>query len=473
MHTQLHDLGLVAAAEAIRNGEISSESYVTHLVERSKEFSSLNAFITIDEPRLLESARAADLTRPKEPAALWGVPIAVKDSYLTRGIKSSLGTGILSDYVPSREADVVRTFKKAGALVFGKNNLEEMSFGLTGKNFHYGQVRNPYDVLRVTGGSSSGGAASVSARIVPAALGGDTIGSIRVPAALCGVVGFKPTLDRWPGSGAAPIAEHLDVVGVLARNVEDCAILDAIVTGSPRTSEQARSDLKNVRLAYAPKQYLEDADPEVVNAFNETLRKLKDAGAEIVEIDLGAEFIPLAQQTTFGIFFHETKPSISRFLTDYKIPASFEEIYEGLHPGIKAGWEHFALPAGSGYPPEGDYQKVLAQARPELQRRFRQGFAQAPFLLFPTTPCAAPLIDSQFKFTVAGKEVTDLFLANNTVPSSGAGLPGISIPMSLTGNQLPLGLEVAADAGQDIKLLDIARRIQAVLGHIPGPKGFA
>jgi mandelamide amidase len=473
MHTQLHDLGLVAAATAIRNGEISSESYVAHLVERSRKFSSLNAFIAIDETRLSESARAADLARPKELAALWGVPIAVKDSYLTRGLKSSLGTGVLSSYVPDREADVVTTLKKAGALIFGKNNLEEMSFGLTGKNSHYGQVRNPYDNAHVTGGSSSGGAASVSARIVPAALGGDTIGSIRVPAALCGVVGFKPTLDRWPGSGAAPIAEHLDVVGVLARNVEDCVFLDALVTGGPRTSDRARSDLKNVKLAYAPRQYLEGADPEVVSTFHETLRKLKDAGAEIVEIDLGAEFTALAQQTTFGIFFHETKPSISKFLTDYQVPASFEEIYAGLHPNIKAGWEHFALPSGGGYLPESDYQKILAQARPELQRHFRQGFSHAPFLLFPTTPCAAPLIDSQFKFTVAGKEVTDLVLANNTVPSSGAGLPGISIPMGLTGNQLPLGLEVAADAGHDVELLDVARRIQAVLGHIPGPKGYA
>jgi hypothetical protein len=152
--------------------------------------------------------------------------------YMTRGLKTSFGTGLLKDFVPNTDASVVASLKASGAIIFGKNNLVEMSYGLTGSNAHYGQPKNPYDITRVTGGSSSGARASVAARLVPAALGGDTVGSIRVPAALCGVVGYKPTPGRWPGDGVAPISHTLDTAGVLARSVEDCALIDAIVTGA-------------------------------------------------------------------------------------------------------------------------------------------------------------------------------------------------------------------------------------------------
>jgi Asp-tRNA(Asn)/Glu-tRNA(Gln) amidotransferase A subunit family amidase len=144
---------------------------------------------------------------------------------MTRGLKTSFGTKLLKDYVPDADAAVVAALKSSGAIVFGKNNLVEMSYGLTGLNAHHGQPRNPYDMNRVTGGSSSG-AAAVAARLVPAALGGDTVGSIRVPASFCGVVGFKPTPGRWSADGVAPISHTLDTPGVLARSVEDCALID-------------------------------------------------------------------------------------------------------------------------------------------------------------------------------------------------------------------------------------------------------
>src|SRR5262249_44674458 len=154
------------------------------------------------------------------------------------------------------DADAVAALKAAGAIVLGKNNLVELSYGLTGENGPYGQVGNPHARGYATGGSSSGSAAAVAARLVPATLGGDTIGSIRLPGSLCGVVGFKPTTRRWPREGVAPISHTLDTTGVFARSVEDCALIDQIVTRSPPTAPETRADLKRTRFAFAPRQYL-------------------------------------------------------------------------------------------------------------------------------------------------------------------------------------------------------------------------
>jgi Asp-tRNA(Asn)/Glu-tRNA(Gln) amidotransferase A subunit family amidase len=279
---EVADFGLAAAARAIRNGEITSEAYVTSLLGRARMQADLNAFITIDEATVLTAAREADKARAAGSSSpLLGVPLGIKDSYLTKGISTSLGLEALASFIPQEDADVVCAVRDAGAIVFGKNNLVEMSYGLTGHNAHYGQVKNPHALERVSGGSSSGSAASVAAGIVPASLGGDTVGSIRVPASLCGVVGFKPTTGRWPRGGVAPISHTLDTTGALARNVEDCALLDQVVTGETEL-RWSEADLRGTRLAYAPRQFLDLVDPEVESRFREVVRRLRDAGAEIV-----------------------------------------------------------------------------------------------------------------------------------------------------------------------------------------------
>src|ERR1700748_1327764 len=229
----LTSLGLAAAAAAVRNGDVTSEAYAAALLQRARALVELNAFITIDEASVLAAARDADKARAAgSTAPLLGVPLGVKDSYLTKGLPTSLGLDGLAHFVPQEDAAAGRSIKGAGALVFGKNNLVEMSYGLTGHNARYGQVKNPHARDRVSGGSSSGSAAAVAAGIVPASLGGDTIGSIRVPASLCGVVGFKPTTGRWPRSGVAPISHTLDTTGAFARSVEDCALIDQVITGA-------------------------------------------------------------------------------------------------------------------------------------------------------------------------------------------------------------------------------------------------
>jgi mandelamide amidase len=471
---ELQELGLAAAARAIRSGEVSSEAYAGKLLQRAREHADLKAFITIDEASVLEAARQADLTRRAgHSAPLLGVPLAVKDSYLTEGLTTTFGTSVLADFKPTHDAAAVADMKHAGAIIFGKNNLAEMSYGLTGLNEHHGQVRNPYDKAHLTGGSSSGAGASVAARIVPAALGGDTVGSIRVPASLCGVVGYKPTPGRWPSKGVAPISDTLDTTGLLARSVEDCELVDALITRRPGQGAIATGNLKGVRFAYAPRQHLADLDDQAESAFRETLRKLRAAGAEIVEVDLGGDFFALANRTTWPIFFHDTMPAVRNFLAANEVPVSFEQIYAGLGEHIKSAWSRGVVPSGPGYVSDEKYLGALGTDRQELRRRLASvAFAQADALLFPTTPCAAPRIEDQWKFQVGGKDVTDIFLSRNTHPSSAAGLPGISLPMALSQEGLPLGLELDAAPGRDRELLALARRVEQVVGRVPGPTGF-
>jgi len=469
--SEVHEMGVREAAIAIGDGSITSELYATKLLQRARDHADLDAFISIDEASVLQAARTADKDRAAgRKSPILGVPLAVKDIYFTKGIRTTFGTAVLNKFVPDQDAPVIKSVKDAGGVVFGKNNLVEMSFGLTGNNAHYGQAKNPYNKAHVTGGSSSGAGVSVAARLVPAALGGDTIGSIRVPASLCGVVGFKPTQGRWSSDLIAPAANTLDTAGVLARSVGDCALIDAVVTKASLPTQIPQAGLKGIKLGYAPRQHLDVIDADVEKLFRETLTKLKEAGAEILEVDLGQDFSAIAERSTFGIFFHETKPSVSEFLKANNVPVTFEQIYEDLAPEIKGGWQLYVLPTGEKYFNEEAYQGFMTRDRPELKRRYAKAFSQVDALIFPTTPCTAPRIDTQWEFPVGGKPASYLILAKNTFASSCASLPGISIPMGLTASNLPAGLEIDAGTGRDANLLEIAQRIEAVVGSIPGPR---
>ncbi|WP_426390307.1 amidase family protein [Variovorax sp. R-27] len=468
----LASLGVAAAAEAMRKGEISSESYASALLQRARDHADLNSFITIDEDAVLEAARKADKAIASGAVApLLGVPVAIKDSYLTEGLRSTIGLSTLDRFVPEHDADAVQAIKDGGGVVFGKNNLVEMSFGLTGHNEAHGQARNPHNVNHVSGGSSSGGGVSVAARLVPAALGGDTIGSIRVPASFCGVVGFKPTTGRWPRSGVAPISHTLDTTGVFARSVEDCILIDRVVTRDETPDSRMNADLKGVTFAYAPRQYLELVAPEVAARFEETIRQLRDAGAKVTEVDLGPDFSGRALSATWNIFFRETKAAVEKFIRQNNVPTTFDEIFDGLKPGLKSGWSHLVLPSGQGYISDEVYHTALSGERAEIKRRFAYAFLStgAEALILPTTPATAPMIGQEDKVLLGGQEMSHMVLANNTIPASAAGLPGISLPIGLSDKGLPIGLELDAPFGRDRALLYVARRVEAVVGTLSAP----
>lgn len=469
---ELIELGVAAAATAIRQGEITAESYASALLSQSRRQADIHSFVTIDEPAVLAAAAAADRARAAgSTAPLLGVPVGVKDSYQTRDLPTSLGLRSLKGFTPATDAEIVAAIKDAGAIVFGKNNLVEMSYGVTGHNDEYGQVLNPYDHDRISGGSSSGSAASVAARIVPASFGGDTVGSIRIPAALNGVVGYKPTTGRWPRGGVAPVSHTLDTTGLLARHVEDALLIDQVITGQPDREPSARPGLSGTRLAYAPRHYLQLVDSEVEQQFRESLSRLREAGAEVVEIDLGDDFTELADRTAWNLFLHDTHQAVSGFLRENKYPVSFDDIYHALKPQLHDVWSAAVLPASPGYPSGEDHATTLGTDRPELQRRLAAVFDRDRFdaLIFPTTPAPAPSIADQWQFTVAGQTAGHLFLAKNTVPASGAGIPGISLPSGLTRSGLPIGIELNGPRNHDRELLTLALHVERALGSLPAP----
>jgi mandelamide amidase len=281
------------------------------------------------------------------------------------------------------------------------------------------------------------------------------------------VVGFKPTTRRWPRNGVAPISHTLDTTGVFARSVEDCALVDQVVTREQAAElSDGGYDLKSVRLAFAPRQFLDLVDAEVETRFREVVRRLQDAGAEIVEVDLGDDFNALIQTATWGIFAHETMGAISKFLRHHNIPTTFDAIYTGLKPQLNQAWGHIVLPGGAGATSAESYQTALNVSRPEIQRRLNKAFVAqgAQAILHPTTPCTAPLIEEQTTVHIAGQEVSYLALANHTVSASSVGLPGISLPVGLSRGGLPIGLELDAPLGSDRALLDLARRVEGVWG---------
>jgi mandelamide amidase len=471
-NSQLTELGVAAAAAAIRRGDITAESYASALLDQARAQSEIHSFVTIDESSVLAAASAADEARAAGATApLLGVPLGVKDSYQTQDLPTSLGLGSLKDFAPSTDAEIVTTIKGAGAIVFGKNNLVEMSYGVTGHNAEYGQVLNPYNHDHLSGGSSSGSAAAVAARIVPASFGGDTVGSIRIPAALNGIVGYKPTTGRWPRGGVAPISHALDTTGLLARYVEDALLIDEIVTGGVADQLAARSDLRRTRLAYAPEHYLNLVDPEVERQFHETVVLLRKVGAEVVEVDLGDDFTALADRTAWNLFLRDTYQAVSAFLRENNYPVSVDDVYHSLKPQLHDVWSAIVVPGSPGYLSDEDHATTLGADRPALQHRFAQVFERDGIdaLIFPTTPAPAPRIADQWEFTVAGQKVEHLILAKNTVPASGAGLPGISLPVGLTKAGLPIGIELNMPRNHDQELLALALQVERVLAPMPPP----
>lgn len=282
----LAELGAAEAAAAIRAGDISAQSLVDALLDRCTRAASLNAFISLDPDAVRAAARSADQQRQRGErlGPLHGVPIALKDNFDTADFTTTAGTPALAAHRPTRNAAVVQRLLDAGALILGKANMQELAFGPTSNNAAFGPVRNPYDRSRIPGGSSGGTAALVAARLAPAGLGTDTGGSVRVPASLSGVVGFRPTTLRWPQDGIVPISHTRDTAAPIARCVADCALLDGIVTGGP--TSLAPINLEGLRLGVPRGHFWDDLDAEVEAILADALARLAAAGVVLVEGDM-------------------------------------------------------------------------------------------------------------------------------------------------------------------------------------------
>src|SRR5882762_631335 len=463
------ELTAVAAVAAMRRGDIKSENYARDLLDRAQSLNALNAFRTLDREMVLEAARAADKARAAGTllGVLHGLPVPVKDSVNTKALPTSNGTRALRDFRPKDDAAVLKPLFGQGAILMGKTNIHELSYGWTSNNGVYGPVRNPYDTNRIPGGSSGGSAAAVAARIAPLAIAEDTLGSIRVPATMCGLAGLRPSFGRYPGDGIMPLTtDKFDQVGPVARSVADLALFDTVSSGT--ATQISATPLKGIRIGISPDYFLSGLDPEVDRVINDAFFKLSAAGATLVWTEIPA-IAKEAMGVTVTIILYETMPSITAFLEEQGTGISFEQLLQEASEGMQGVFKALVLPPNR--PPQDVYESMLAkreQIKVEIQRYFQQQGISA--LAFPPVMIPPPMIGEESEFTIAGQKVP-LFvaMARNTSLGSCASMASLILPAGMTHSGLPIGMEFAALGGKDRELLSLGLTLEKVLGPIPGP----
>ncbi len=430
----------------------------------------LNAFLQIDRAGALQRAAELDAGGAAETAgALAGVPVAIKDNICVRGLQTSCGSAILGAYHPPYDATVIARLRQAGAVIIGKTNCDEFAMGSSNENSAFGVVRNPWDTARVPGGSSGGSAAAVAARIVPIALGSDTGGSVRQPAALCGVVGVKPTYGRVSRYGLVAFGSSLDQVGVFSTNVRDAATTLQVIAGRdaqdattadvpvPDYAAELRGDIKGARIGVARALLGEGLDAEVRASVEAATEAYRELGAEIVEVEL-----PHAQYAIAVYYIIATAEASSNLAR-----------YDGVRYGFRAEEAEnlramYRRTRAAGFGPEvkrrimlgtyvlssGYYDAYYLKAqhvRALIKEDFRRAFERCEAIITPTSPTTAFLIGEKVDDPLA-MYLNDIY----TVTANLAGVPGISLPCGLSRAGLPIGLQLLGQYWSEATLLRLA-----------------
>lgn len=463
---KLTDLTATQAVTALRNGELKAEDYAQALLNRAEKLRGLNAFITLRAQDVLQAARAADELRARggQLGLLHGLPIAVKDSIDTKSLPTSNGTRALRGFTPKADAGVLRPLLAQGAIVMGKTNLHELSCGWTSNNGTFGPVLNPYDRTRTPGGSSGGSAAAVAARFAPLAIGEDTFGSIRVPSTFCGLVGLRPTFERYPDDGVMPLSHRrFDQVGPLARAVADVILFDSVVTGEQ--SPVRALPLKERRIGTSD-YLMQGIDAECGRIVAAAIDRLKAAGAEIVPTDLPPS-LRAASDVEVALLRYELFSGLKRFLAEEGTGVSLEQLVSEASPDLKGLLDESARPfSEADFRAQDQKQKqIKADAIAFLRANRLDALAFAPSLT-----AAFPQGDPQTlqinglpvpPFTAIGRQVAI---------GSCASLCGLVLPAGMTAGGLPVGMEFDALPGADRQLLGLGLSMEAVLGPVPPPK---
>jgi len=479
--TTMQEMTAAEALSRIRSGRLTAEAYVGAMLDRAERLKTLDALIAIDRPGAIAQARRIDALRSSGAPlpVLAGLPIVVKDNINTRDLPTTGGTSALRAVRPTANAPALQKLLDAGAIVIAKANLHELAFGITSTNLSgfAGPVKNPYDRTRIPGGSSGGTAAAIAARIVPAGLGTDTGGSTRIPAALCGIVGLRPSVGnggaerRYDASGVVPISHTRDTIGPMGRTVGDVALLDAIVTGEPPIFSAA--SLAGLRIGI-PASFWAGLDPQLAAVMAQARARLASAGVAFVEVDT-VGLAALNEKVSFPIALHEPIADIPAYLAATGVTGiGVREIAAGIaSPDVKGAFSAIEGDvAGKGY---ADAIRVF---RPQMQSLYADYFRvnRLEAMMFPTTVAPAIAIDpvaGSGKFSLNGKEVeTFATFIRNTDPGSNAGIPGLALPAGMTPGGLPVGLELDGPLGTDRRLIAIALAFENVLGSLRPPSGI-
>ena len=463
-----------AAVDYIRRGELSAERYAQALVERYKAHTNLNAVAYMDEARLLESARAVDRSRAQgaQLGALAGLPMILKDNINTLGFPTTAGTPFLKGYRPKTNAPLADMLFEQGAILFAKSNMHELALGSTSANPTFGYVKNPYDLSRIPGGSSGGTAAAVAARIVPAGLGSDTTGSIRMPSHFCGIAGLRPSNPKtnkpYPVDGIVPLQLEFDVAGPMARNVADVALIHAAIT---HQAELTPADLRGVRIGLPRAYFWETLDGDVAKIMETTLDKLRGAGAVLIDVDFD-DLIKAALAVRAPLRREDFRTDLAAFLAhEYPVMTMKDAIPSIASKRVRAleedAWDH--------PPPREDVEKARS-LMDALGTQYPDGFRQHNIvaIAYPTMPFPAPPLPTDgdalpSTFEVNGRNYPDTAILRNALPGPAFRAPGLSIPAGLTRDGLPVGFEIDGLPGGDDQLLRLGMAIEAVLGPLPSP----
>ena len=467
----LTGLGARAAVTHMVSGDFSVEHYAQQLLAACAANADLNAFISFEPQLVLEHARARDLQRRagSRLGPLFGLPIPVKDSVNTKDYATSAGTPALRHFRPTQDAPTVALLKAAGALLLGKTNLHELSYGWTSNNHAYGAVHNPYDRRRIPGGSSGGTAAAVAARLAPLGVAEDTEGSIRIPAAFCGIAGFRPTTGRYSTKGCVPISRVFDQIGAVARAVDDLALFDSVVTG--QNAPLAARSLRGVRLGIVRDYFFSALDPEVERLAELAILRLRDAGAVIVEGTL-PDLAQLLDSTTLPVQNHDVGIELARYLQEYATGVSLEQLVAMASADIRELFRSDVLPGGANVITNAAYAVAMHKDLPALRRLYRDYFSASGVaaVLFPTAPMPPPLIGEEGLLRIGGRDIAfDAAVSRNIAPGSTAGLPGLVLPIGLTHGGLPVSLEFDAPSGSDRDLLALGASLEIAFGALPAP----
>ena len=467
----LYDLTIHQARALLDAGEISAVELTQAVLDRILSVdNAVKAYLTLTPEAALEQARAADAAMGGQPQGLplRGIPIAVKDILCTAGIPTTCGSRILEDFIPPYDATVVARLKAAGAIILGKTNTDEFAMGSSTENSAFFPTHNPWDLERVPGGSSGGSAAAVAAGECLGALGTDTGGSVRQPAALCGIVGLKPTYGRVSRYGLIAFASSLDQVGVLTRDVTDAAILLNVIAGHdpldstsldapvPDATAALTGDIRGMRVGVPREYFIPGMQPEVEAAVRAALEKLADLGAEIVEVSL--PHTDYALPVYYLIAPAEASANLARYdgvRYGLRIVGnSLEDTYkqtrgQGFGPEVKRRIMLGTYALSAGY--YDAYYLKAQKVRTLIKGDFDRAFQQVDVIVTPTSPTTAFRIGEKTDDPIQ-MYLSDIF----TLSVNLAGICGINVPCGFDAQGLPIGMQIMGPALGETTILRVA-----------------